>query len=72
MYKCTMDETRHVKCKDLKLKCTTPYSSSNGGDFGHMLELFMVVDFPNGIELAEKNGILLKFPYQSRCFFISN
>lgn len=48
MYKCTIPEVRHVKCKDMKVTCITPFTSANGGDYAHMLELFMVVDFPNG------------------------
>jgi len=48
MNKCTIDEVRHVHSRDLILECTTPYTSANGGDYAHMLELFMVVDFPNG------------------------
>lgn len=53
---CTLDEVRYVVCKDLKVKCTTPNSSANGGDYAHMLELFMVVDFPNGKD--DDKGIL--------------
>lgn len=48
MYECTIDEVRYVQCKDLKLKCSTPFTSANGGDYAHMLELFMVVEFPDG------------------------
>ncbi|VVC44125.1 Protein arginine N-methyltransferase,S-adenosyl-L-methionine-dependent methyltransferase [Cinara cedri] len=50
MYKCNITEAQHLECKDLKLRCSTPYASANSGDFGHMLEIFMVVDFPNGHE----------------------
>lgn len=59
MYKCTVAEVRLVQCKDLKFKCVTPYSSTNGGDYAHMLELFMVVDFPNGQKLYDKEGICI-------------
>lgn len=58
MYKCTVADIRLIQCKDLKYKCITPYSSVNGGDYGHMLELFMVVDFPNGKELYSNKGII--------------
>lgn len=54
MYKCTIAETRHVECKDLKFKCFVNYPKASGRGYGHMLELFMVVDFPNG----ENNGII--------------
>lgn len=57
MYKCTISEARYVQCKDLKLKCSTPYTSARGGDYAQMLELFMVVDFPNGQILKEGEGI---------------
>ncbi|XP_060858397.1 uncharacterized protein LOC132935795 [Metopolophium dirhodum] len=53
MNKCTIDEVRHVHSKDLILECTTPYTSANGGDYAHMLELFMVVDFPNGQKIVD-------------------
>lgn len=59
MYKCTIADIRLVQCKDLKYKCVTPYSSTNGGDYGHMLELFMVVDFPNGIASYNCSGIII-------------
>jgi len=58
MYKCTIDEVRHVHSKNLILECTTPYSSANGGDYAHMLELFMVVDFPNGQKIVDDKGKL--------------
>lgn len=57
MYKCTIPEARYVQCKDLKLKCSTPYTSAKGGDYAQMLELFMVVDFPNGKQLSVDEGI---------------
>jgi len=56
MYKCTIEEVRHVHSKDLVLECITPYTSANGGDYAHMLELFMVVDFPNGQEIDDDKG----------------
>lgn len=48
MYTCTVLETRNVVCKNVKVICTTPFTSAHGGDYAHMLEFFMVVDFPNG------------------------
>jgi len=51
-----MDEVRHVHTKDLILECTTPNTSANGGDYAHMLELFMVVDFPNGQKIVDDKG----------------
>lgn len=54
MHKCTIADTRHVECKDLTFKCFVNYSKITGTGYGHMLELFMVVDFPNG----ETTGIL--------------
>ncbi|XP_060847189.1 protein arginine N-methyltransferase 1-like [Rhopalosiphum padi] len=66
MYKCTISEVRHVHCKDLKLECSTPYSSANGGDYAHMLELFMVVDFPNGQTIVDdKDDIQIGFSTSS-------
>ncbi|XP_027840234.2 uncharacterized protein LOC114121922 [Aphis gossypii] len=66
MYKCTINEVRHVHCKDLKLECSTPYSSANGGDYAHMLELFMVVDFPNGqTNVNEKDDLQIGFSTSS-------
>lgn len=59
MLKCTVAEVRLVQCKNLRFKCVTPYSSTNGGDYAHMLELFMVVDFPNGQAVYNKNGIII-------------
>lgn len=59
MHKCTIDETRFVHSKNLKFECSTPYSSANGGDYAHMLELFMVVDFPNGQNIVNRKGNLL-------------
>lgn len=58
MHKCTIDEVRYVHCKDLKLNCIIPFTSANGGDYAHMLELFMKVEFPNG--KIPKNGIFIK------------
>lgn len=66
MYKCTINEVRHVHCKDLQLECSTPYSSANGGDYAHMLELFMVVDFPNGQTIVnEKDDLQIGFSTSS-------
>lgn len=56
MYNCTIEEVRLVQCKDLKLKCITPFTSANGGDYAHMLELFMVVDFPDGQNVNNVKG----------------
>lgn len=79
MYKCTIDEVRHVHSKDLILECTTPYTSANGGDYAHMLELFMVVDFPNGQKIVDDNGnffyryfryCLYKLPILFFCDFV--
>lgn len=57
MYKCTIDETRYVQCTDLKLECIIPYAT-NKGEYAHMLELFMIVDFPNGQDSLDNNGII--------------
>lgn len=66
MYKCTIKEVRHVHCKNLMLECTTPYSSANGGDYAHMLELFMVVDFPNGQKIVDdKDDLQIGFSTSS-------
>lgn len=59
MYKCTVAEVRLVQCKNLRYKCVTPYSSTNGGDYAHMLELFMVVDFPNGLTYDSKGTSII-------------
>lgn len=58
MHSCTIAEVRHIENKDLKFDCITPFTSANGGDYAHMLELFMIVDFPNGQELLNNKGIL--------------
>lgn len=57
MYTCTINEVQYLECKNLKLDCNTPYTSANGGDYGHMLEIFMIVDFPNGYDMCKNNGI---------------
>lgn len=57
MYKCTINDARYLECTNLKLKCSTPYATAYGGDYGHMFEIFMVVDFPNGYEMNQTNGI---------------
>lgn len=57
MQTCTIDEVRFVQCNNVTLKCLTPYSSTNGGDYAHMLEFFMVVDFPNGQGLNNNQNI---------------
>lgn len=56
MLSCTIAEVRHVEVRNLKFKCITPFTSANGGDYAHMLELFMIVDFPNGKELLNNKG----------------
>lgn len=56
MYKCTIDDVRHVQCRNLKFKCIMPLMSANWGDYAHMLELFMVVEFPDGVKLGNKNN----------------
>ncbi|XP_025196022.1 probable protein arginine N-methyltransferase 1.2 [Melanaphis sacchari] len=66
MYKCTINEVRYVHSKDLSLKCSTPYTSANGGDYAHMLELFMVVDFPNGQTIVDdKDDLQIGFSTSS-------
>lgn len=69
MTTCTLDEVRHVVCKELKVKCITPNSSANGGDYAHMLELFMVVDFPNGKAMLDDQGILFLIFYVTINYF---
>jgi len=56
MYKCTIAEVRHVQCKDIEMECSTPYASARGGDYAHMLEMFMVVDFPNNPNSTNNEG----------------
>lgn len=56
MYKCTIDDVRHVHCKNIKFKCVMPFTSTNWGDYAHMLELFMVVDFPDGMKSGNENN----------------
>lgn len=61
MHKCTIEEVRHVHCENLKFKCVTPLTSANGGGYAHIIELFMVVDFPNGHKTMDvNNGIFFK------------
>jgi len=55
MNTCTIAEARHVQCNDLIFKCITPDSNINGGDYAHMIELFMKVDFP--CKQLNNNGI---------------
>lgn len=61
MYKCTIAEARHVQSNNMKLVCSTPYTSPNGGDYAHMLELFMVVDFPDEHGLFTNKGVFKFF-----------
>lgn len=56
MYKCTIDDVRYVHCKNIKFKCVMPFMSTNWGDYAHMLELFMVVDFPDGMKSGNENN----------------
>lgn len=56
MHECTIADTRHVECKDLTFKCFVNYSKITGTGYGHMLELFMVVDFP----IEKSTGILFR------------
>lgn len=55
MHECTINDVRHVQCEELKLVCATPFTSANGGDYAHIIELFMVVDFPDGQKVNDKN-----------------
>lgn len=61
MLSCTIAEVRHVEKRNLKFECITPFTSANGGDYAHMLELFMIVDFPNGQELNNKGILFLQY-----------
>lgn len=48
MHKCTINDVRHVHCNELTFECASPFTGANGGDYAHIIELFMVVDFPDG------------------------
>lgn len=59
MLKCSIEDLRYVQSKNITLHCITPFTSSNGGEYGHMLEMFMVVDFPNGHSKYKNKFIFL-------------
>lgn len=55
MKTCTIGDVRHVHCKDLIFKCVAHNMKYSGGEYGHMIELFMRVDFP--CKQLNNNGI---------------